>query len=123
MKKLYFFLLIGILTLVSCNSDSKENVIVLVKYKTQQNKNVDAIVALKSLIAEVEKEEHFVQIKMYVDPNDNSNILLSEEWDNEAYYKDEHMKTAHLQKFITESSAFLAGPPEMSFWKLNATFK
>ena len=123
MKTLYFFLLLSFTTLLSCNSDSKENVIVLVKYKTQQNKNVDAIVALKSLITEVEKEDHFVQMKMYVDPNDNSNILLSEEWDNEAYYKDEHMKTAHLQKFITESTSFLAAPPEISFWKLNSTYK
>lgn len=123
MKTLYFFLFISLTTLLSCHSNSNENVIVLVKYKTQQNKNVDAIVALKSLIAEVEKEDHFVQIKMYVDPDDNSNILLSEEWDNEAYYKDEHMKTTHLQKFITESASFLTGPPETTFWKLNATFK
>ncbi len=119
---LFFFSLFS--ALLSCNnSNTKENLIVLVKYKTQQNKNVDAIVALKTLISKVEKEEHFVKIKMYVDPNDNSNILLYEEWDDETYYKNQHMKTEHLQKFIYESSAFLSVPPEISFWKLNSSYE
>ncbi len=122
MKIFYLFLFISCTTLLSCNSDSKENLIVMVKYKTQQNKNVDAIVALKSLINEVEKEEHFVGIKMYVDPNDNSNILLTEEWENETYFKNDHMKTEHLQKFMNESPAFLAGPPEISYWKFNSKY-
>ena len=122
MKILYLFLFLSLGTLLGCNSDSKENLIVMVKYKTQQNKNVDAIVALKSLINEVEKEEHFVGIKMYVDPNDNSNILLTEEWENETYFKNGHMKTEHLQKFMNESASFLAGPPEISYWKFNSSY-
>jgi len=95
----------------------------MVKYKTQPNKNVDAIVALETLISKVKKEEHFKKIKMYVDPNDNSNILLYEEWEDENYYKNDHMKTEHLQRFVIESSAFLAGPPDISFWRLNSTYK
>ena len=70
----------------------------------------------------MEKEEHFVGIKMYVDPNDNSNILLTEEWENETYFKNDHMKTEHLQKFMNESPAFLAGPPEISYWKFNSKY-
>lgn len=124
MKISYLFFLLLFTALLSCNnSKPEENLIVLVKYKTQQNKNVDAIVALKNLISQVEKEEHFVKINIYVDPIDNSNILLAEEWDNETYYKNQHMKTEHLQKFISESAAFLAGPPEISFWKLNSSYK
>ena len=123
MKIAYLFYFIIFSALLSCNnSNPKEHLIVLVKYKTQQNKNVDAIVALKTLISRVEKEDHFVKINMYVDPDNNSNILLSEEWDDEAYYKNQHMKTEHLQKFINESATFLAGPPEISFWRLNSSF-
>lgn len=122
MKILKLILIVFAVTLVSCNNDSKNNVTVLVKYKTQPNKNVDAVVALKALIEQVKKEEHYVKISMYVDPNDNSNILLSEEWDDENYYKTDHMQSDHLQKFIKESPSFLAGPPEISFWKLNSTF-
>ncbi|CAM3410096.1 putative quinol monooxygenase [Aequorivita lipolytica] len=123
MKTLHLLFFALFTVLLSCNSDSKENLVVFVKYKTQPNKNIDAVVALKTLIGEVEKEEHFKQIKMYIDPNDNSNILLYEEWEDESYYKNEHMKTEHLQKFIGESSTFLAGPPEISFWKLNTVYE
>ena len=123
MKITYLFYFIIFSVLLGCsNSNPKEHLFVLVKYKTQQNKNVDAIVALKTLISKVEKEDHFVKITVYVDPDNNSNILLSEEWDDEAYYKNQHMKTEHLQKFINESAAFLAGPPEISFWRLNSSF-
>lgn len=123
MKTIKLLLITFLFTLGSCNSDSKDNIIVFVKYKTQPNKNVDAVVSLKTLISKVEKEKHFKKINMYIDPNDNSNILLHEEWEDENYYKNDHMKTEHLQKFISESRDFLAGPPEISFWRLNATFK
>lgn len=120
-QKLLFLALFSVL--LGCNSDSKENLVVYAKYKTIANKNIDAVVALKTFIEKVKKEDHFKQIKMYIDPNDNSNILLYEEWDNETYYKNEHMKTEHFQKFKNESSAFLTGPPEISFWRLSETYK
>jgi quinol monooxygenase YgiN len=124
MKMFYFFFLLSLTAFLGCNnSESKENLMVLVKYKTQQDKSVEAVSALKTLLSNVEKEEHFIGLKMFVDPSDNSNILLSEEWDDEMYYKNEHMKTEHLQKFINESPSFLAGAPEISFWKLNSSYK
>jgi len=49
---------------------------------------------------------------------DNSNILLYEIWANEDYYKGEHMKTPHLQQFMTDARSFLAGPPEITYWKI-----
>ena len=86
--------------------DPTNNLVVIVKYKTQQNKSVDAIIGLKKLIEEVKKEDHFVNLKLHVDQKDNSNILLYEEWDDELYYKNQHMKTNHLQEFIIGSQAF-----------------
>ena len=32
------------------------------------------------------------------------------------------MQTEHLQKFIEKSNLFLAGPPEISFWKVEKEF-
>jgi len=100
----------------------KNNITVLVKYKTQPDKQKDALSALNALILEVKKELHFVNIKLLVDPADKTNILLYEEWSDGAYYKGEHMNTAHLQKFIADSRNFLAGPPEITFWELNSNY-
>jgi quinol monooxygenase YgiN len=74
------------------------------------------------LILEVKKEPHFVNIKMFVDPADQTNILLYEQWTDEAYYKGEHMNTPHLQKFMGDAREFLAGPPDISSWELNQNY-
>ena|SRR5690606_19576968 len=110
---------------VACQnkSDNPENLVVIVKYKAQPNKIIDAVDRIKLLIEDVKKEEHFVEIKLHIDPKDNSNILLYEVWEDESYYKNQHMKTDHLEKFIVDSQAFLMGPPEISFWKNNMTYK
>ena len=125
MKKLALILTLCISSLfMSCEKkDSANNIVVIVKYKALQNKSVDAITELKKLIEEVKKEKHFVSLRLHVDQSDNSNILIYEEWADELYYNNQHMKTKHLQKFIAESQAFLAGPPEISFWKVNAAYK
>lgn len=103
-------------------ANGKNNITVLVKYKTQPDKFDEALSALNALILEVKKEPNFVIIKMLVDPEDKTNILLYEEWSDEEYYKGEHMKTPHLQKFIGDSRNFLAGPPEITFWKLHNNY-
>ena len=103
------------------NSDYN-NLYVMFKYKSQPEKQNEALSALSSLILEVKKEPNFVNIKVLVDPEDKTNIMLFEEWSDEAYYKGEHMNTPHLQKFIGDSRNFLAGPPDISFWKLNSNY-
>jgi len=125
MKKLSFILgLMFFSILIGCaKSDDGNNLIVVVKYKTLPNKSVDAVTGLKKLIEQVKGEDHFVSLKLHVDQKDNSNILLYEEWDDALYYQNQHMKTKHLKEFIVESQTFLAGPPEISFWKVNAVYK
>lgn len=103
------------------NSDYN-NLYVMVKYKSQPEKQNEALSALNSLILEVKKEPNFVNIKVLVDPEDKTNIMLFEEWSDEVYYKGEHMKTPHLQKFIGDSRNLLAGPPDISFWKLSSNY-
>ena len=107
------------LTFTSSYSQTSKNLIVLVKYKAQTGKDTLALSGLKTLVAKVKKEPNYVNIIIHVDPIDKSNILLYEEWANEDYYKGEHMKTTHLQQFMNDSRLFLAGPPEITFWKIN----
>jgi quinol monooxygenase YgiN len=122
----YLFLTVFVFSYAQEKSETvesgKNNITVLVKYKTQPDKQQDALSALNALILEVKKEPHFINIKVLVDPADKTNILLYEEWSDEAYYKGEHMNTEHLQKFIGDSRNFLAGPPEITFWKLNNNY-
>ncbi len=124
---LFFFVLTILTSAIAqekSESGNKEStsLTVLVKYKSQPEKQDDALSALNALILEVKNEPHFVNIKMLVNPADKTNILLYEEWSDEAYYKGDHMNTPHLKKFIGDSRNFLAGPPEISFWKLNSNY-
>ncbi|MFN3754065.1 putative quinol monooxygenase [Flavobacterium sp.] len=124
-KTLPFIVLLAILLCLSWQSEStltSKNTIVLVKYKTQPDKSVEAINNLTILIEEVKKEPHFVSIKLHVDPKDPTNILLYEEWLDASYYEYAHMKTPHIQQFIANAKNFLAGPPEISLWQLEKEF-
>ena len=127
-KTLLFFFVLTILLPVNAQQKSESvekennNLTVLVKYKSQPEKQEEVLAALNALILEVKKEPNFSNIKMLVDQADKTNILLYEEWSDEAYYKGDHMNTKHLQKFINDSRNFLAGPPEISFWKLNSNY-
>ena len=124
LKTFIYFVLLSTL-IFSCkeqnvlieNSDYN-NLYVMVKYKSQPEKQNEALSALNSLVLEVKKEPNFVNIKVLVDPEDKTNIMLFEEWSDEAYYKGEHMNTPHLQQFIGDSRNFLAGPPDISFLEI-----
>jgi len=100
------------------SKENNQNLIVLVKYKTQTSKGEEAIAGLTKLLEAVKSEPNFIKITMHTDLHDHTNILLYEEWSNEAYYNGDHMKTTHIQKFMVDSRAFLAGPPEITQWKI-----
>ena len=110
---------------MSCSNPeaNKEYFNVFVKYKTQPNKNVEAYENLKKLIEEVKKEDHFISLKMMIDADDNSNILLHEIWDDATYYRGEHMNTEHIKEFINNSQQFLAGPPQINIYKVSEIYK
>ena len=123
---LFFLLVIITFFLPSCSESSDKNIsktgnekdlVVLVKYKAQHAKESQALTAIKALVENVKKEPNYVSIEVLIDPSDKSNILLYEYWSDEAYYKGEHMNTPHLQQFMKEAGLYLAGPPDISFWK------
>ncbi|MEO6490046.1 MAG: antibiotic biosynthesis monooxygenase [Ferruginibacter sp.] len=122
MKQLKLILIFIIVLITSSfksvYSQSNENLIVTVKYKTQPGKDIAALIGLKNLIEIVKKEPHYVNIIVHLDADDKSNILLYEQWSNEVYYKGDHLKTKHLQQFMIDSRVFLAGPPEITFWTI-----
>ena len=129
--KLFLIILsILIIFIISCQNkqqgimskENSQNLIVLVKYKAQPSKSKEAIAGLTKLIEEVKNEPNFVNITLHTDPKDDSNILLYEVWSDETYYNGDHMKTSHLQGFMKDSRAFLAGPPEISQWKIDKEF-
>ncbi len=105
------------------SKENSQNLIVLVKYKAQPSKSEEAIAGFIKLVEAVKNEPNFVNITLHTDPKDDSNILLYEVWSDENYYNGDHMKTAHLQSFMEKSRAYLAGPPEISQWKIKKEFK
>jgi quinol monooxygenase YgiN len=118
-----FCLLIGATLRGTTDDVMSGNAIVTLKFKTQPEKSDMAVSELKKLFESVSKEPHFVSIKLHVDPNDNKNILLYEEWESAEYYQTDHMKTPHLEAFMAASQEFLAGPPEIAFWTMEGEFK
>ena len=123
-------ILFTVFILLGCDSSNKQsnnndlkNTIVLVKYKAQPDHGIEAVSELAKLIEKVKQEPHFIKIKLHIDPKDETNILLYEEWDDVDYYNSEHMNTDHLKEFIANSRNFLAGPPEISVWKMESVYK
>ncbi|WP_250434347.1 putative quinol monooxygenase [Hanstruepera flava] len=128
-KRLVVMLLAFTLVLIGCqssenNRDSSinQNTIVILKFKTQPEKGLKALEEFNSLIEKVRQEPHFVKIKIHVDSKDDTNILLYEEWEDQDYYNTEHMETDYMKAFMANSVNFLAGPPEITFWKLENVF-
>jgi quinol monooxygenase YgiN len=89
----------------------------MVQYTAQPGKGAEALTALKQLLAEVKREPHYLGISLLVNPANPAAILLYEQWADADYYRGAHMQTPHLQAFIASSRAFLAAPPEISFWQ------
>ncbi len=126
---LKLFFLCSTFILIGCNSSNKQsdtsetkNTIVILKFKAQPDKGTEAVTDLIKLLENVKNEPHFVNIKLHIDPIDNTNIMLYEEWDDESYYNTEHMETDHIQEFMANSSKFLMGPPDISFWYVQNVF-
>ncbi|WP_242157229.1 putative quinol monooxygenase [Aestuariivivens sediminis] len=102
---------------------SEEQTIVLLNFKAQPEKGDLAVSELTQLLEEVRKEPHFGSITLHVDPNDSTNILLYEAWDDISYYNTEHMNTPHLKAFMVNSKNFLTGPPDITYWSVKQVFK
>lgn len=98
------------------------NVTVVITYQAQPGRGEAARDELGALIAKVvSTEPDCLGIRLLQDSADADRFLLIEEWTSEEAYKGPHMTTPHLLAFIGRAREFLAGPPEIRFWRGLAT--
>lgn len=97
------------------------NVIVAITYQALPGKAEPAVAALSDLIGiVVAKEPDCSSIRLYQDPGEPERIFLFEEWTSREAYLGPHLETPHLLAFKDRAGSLFVGPPERSFWRLQA---
>lgn len=94
-------------------------VTVVITYQAQVGQDTVALRELTTLIATVvANEPACMGIRLHQDADDDTRFLLYERWTDRDAYTGPHMRTPHLQAFIEKAPAFLAGPPDITFWEV-----
>ena len=92
-------------------------VVVLVSYRSLPDHVSTAQRAIGDLIAKVQAvEPDCAGITMLQDAGDPTRFLLIEQWPSPEIFLGPHMQQPHIQSFVQNAGAFLAGPPDISFW-------
>ena len=90
---------------------------VVVSYQALPAHEDAAKKAIAALVATVLSEEPDCSgITILQDANDPARFMLIEHWPSQELFLGPHMQRPHVQSFIQEAGAFLAGPPDISFW-------
>jgi quinol monooxygenase YgiN len=91
-------------------------VVVLVSYRTIADQTDRAIREIGNLVATVlSVEPDCGGITFLQDAADPTRFTLIEHWPSQSAFLGPHTQQPHIQDFIQNSAAFLAGPPEISF--------
>lgn len=91
--------------------------VVIVGYRALPDQADTAKYEISNLIATVQSvEPDCGGITMLQDATDLSRITLIEHWPSQEFFLGPHMQQPHIQSFIQSAGAFLAGPPDISFW-------
>ena len=91
--------------------------IVLVRYHALPDRVTDAQREISALVAKVQASEpECGGITMLQDAADPTRFTLIEHWPSQELFLGPHMQQPHIQSFIQAAGAFLAGPPDISFW-------
>lgn len=91
---------------------------VVITYQAQPGRAEVTRGELASLIETVVSAEPDCRgIRLLQDSADPDRLLLIEQWTSGAAFTGPHMTTAHLQAFMQRAPGFLAGPPEIRFWR------
>ena len=92
--------------------------VVLVSYRSLPEHTDTTKREIGSLIAAVQAiEPDCGGITMLQDAGDPTRFTLIEHWPSRETFLGPHMQQPHIQSFIQSAGAFLAGPPEISFWR------
>ena len=99
-------------------------VVVVITYTAQPGQGERALRELTDLVREVvAREPDCLGIRVHHDPDDDTRILLYEEWTSREAYTGPHMQTPHIQAFIGRAREFVAGPPAIEFWETDDDVK
>ena len=94
-----------------------DSVIVVIDYRSQPGKQVEARRELASLIATVVATEPACSgIELLHDVDDPTHFLLYERWSSREAYIGPHMRTSHITAFIAKALGLFAGPPTITFF-------
>lgn len=93
-------------------------IVVLVSYTALPGKAEAAKQALAELVATVlSSEPECAGITLLQNASDATRFTLVERWPSQEVFLGPHMQEPHIQSFIQSAGAFLAGPPDISFWR------
>ena len=91
--------------------------VVVVSYRALPGQSDTARRAIADLVGAVlSREPDCGGITILQDSDDPARIMLIERWPGKEIFLGPHMQQPHIQSFIQEAGAFLAGPPDISFW-------
>lgn len=91
--------------------------VVLVNYRSLPEHAATARREIAELVATVQAmEPDCGGITMLQDTSDPTRFTLIEHWPSQEIFLGPHMQQPHIQSFIQRAGAFLAGPPDISFW-------
>jgi len=91
--------------------------VVIVSYLALPGQLDAAKQAISELVSSVlSKESDCVGITVLQDSKDPARFMLIERWPSQEIFLGPHMQQPHIQSFIQAANAFLAGPPDISFW-------
>jgi quinol monooxygenase YgiN len=92
-------------------------VVVFVAYRSLPGHSDTAAHEIGALVASVlSLEPGCGGITMLQEASDPTRFTLIEHWPSQETFLGPHMQQPHIQSFIQSAGAFLAGPPEISFW-------
>ena len=91
--------------------------VVVVTYQASPAQVEAARREISALVAAVLSTEPECRgIQMLQDASDPTRFMLIERWPDRETFLGPHMQQPHIQSFIQRAGAFLAGPPDISFW-------
>ena len=91
--------------------------VVVVSYQSAPGQTETARREIAALVAAVLSAEPECRgITMLQANDDPARFMLVERWPTRELFLGPHMQQPHIQDFISRGGAFLAGPPDISFW-------
>lgn len=95
-----------------------DRIVVMVGYRAQPGCAETALRAIRALVDAVLRNEPACGgIRVLQDLDEPERITLLEQWPSREAFLGPHMQQPHIQTFIAGASGFLAGPPEITFWR------